>query len=318
MTGAQNSVPWPALRVADWTATRDTVHMWTQVVGKIRMAHAPMLNHWWQVPLYVSSRGLTTSSIPYGSRTFDIEFDFCNHRLVIRVGDGSSRMIDLGRMSVAHFHAQVMAALTDLGLETTISSRPNEVETAIPFAVDFEHATYDPEAIHAFWLQLMQADRLLQQFRARFVGKSSPVHFFWGAFDLAYSRFSGRTAPTHPGGAPNCADWVMEEGYSHEVVSFGFWPGGGKEGAFYAYAYPAPDGFADSPVGQSGAFYSEQFGEFLLPYEAVRNSEDPDRVVMEFFQTTYLAAAELSRWDRKALEIDPARWSSITDGSGSP
>lgn len=288
--------------------------MWTQIVGKIRMAHAPMLNHWWQVPLYVSPRGLTTSSIPYGAKTFDIEFDFCNHRLVIRVSDGSSRTIDLGRMSVAHFHAQVMAALIDLGLETTISATPNEVETAIPFAVDFQHAMYDPDAIHAFWLQLVQADRLLQQFRARFVGKSSPVHFFWGAFDLASSRFSGRTAPTHPGGAPNCADWVMEEGYSHEVVSFGFWPGGGQEGAFYAYAYPAPEGFADYPVGRDGAFYSEQFGEFLLPYEAVRNSDDPDRVVMEFFQTTYLAAAELSRWDREALEIDPARWSSTNGG----
>lgn len=281
--------------------------MWTQIVGKIRMAHAPMLNHWWHVPLYISPRGLTTSSIPYGSAAFDIEFDFWAHQLVIRVSDGTSRTLDLAPMTVADFYGWIMAALDELGLPTTISATPNEVDPAIPFADDTEHDAYDRDAMHTFWRQLVQADRVMQRFRASFVGKVSPVHFFWGGFDLACTRFSGRTAPPHPGGAPNCPVWVMEEGYSHELSSCGFWPGGGDEGAFYAYAYPTPHGFSDHPIGPPEAFYSVEFGEFLLPYEAVRTSDNPDQLVMDFLETTYVAAAELGDWDWTALEIDPAR-----------
>ena len=298
---------WPSLRVADWTDTRDTLHMWTQIVGKIRLAHEPMLNHWWQVALYVSPRGLTTSSIPDGTRMFDMEFDFCEHLLQIRTSDGGRREIPLAPMTVAEFYAQVVRALEDLGIATNIQARPNEVDPAIPFAEDTQHASYDSSAAHLFWRQLVQADRLITQFRSSFMGKVSPVHFFWGSFDLACTRFSGRTAPTHPGGAPNCADWVMEEGYSHELSSCGFWPGGGDEGAFYCYAYPAPDGFADHPVAPAGAFFSEEFGQFLLPYESVRQSSNPDQMVRDFLQTTYAAAADRGDWDRAALEIEPER-----------
>ena len=302
---------WPGLKVADWADTRATLHMWTQIVGKIRMAHAPMINHWWQVALYVSPRGLTTSSIPYGSRIFDLEFDFLDHQLRIGTSDGGTRTIPLKPMTVADFYAQVFRALEELGIETTIQSRPNEVDPAIPFASDTEHASYDADAVHLFWRQLVQADRLIKQFRSSFMGKVSSVHFFWGSFDLACTRFSGRTAPTHPGGAPNCADWVMEEGYSHELSSCGFWPGGGDEGAFYSYAYPDPDGFVDYPVAPAGAFFSEKFGQFLLPYESVRNSPDPDKMVLDFLQTTYAAAAECGKWDREGLETEPERWEHV-------
>ena len=310
MTAPTNPAPqpWPGLRVQDWTDTRDTLHMWTQIVGKIRLAHAPLVNHWWQVTLYVTPRGLTTSTIPYGTRTFDIEFDFIDHQLRIRTGDGRTRTIRLEAKPVAAFYAELMGELSDLGIETRIRSRPNEVEPAIPFAEDYQHAGYDARAARLFWRQLVQADRVLQQFRSHFSGKVSPVHFFWGSFDLACTRFSGRTAPTHPGGAPNCGDWVMEEGYSHELSSCGFWPGGGDEGAFYAYAYPEPEGFAEYPVGPSEAFYSQDNGQFLLPYEAVRTAPDPDAVLLEFLQTTYVAAAERGAWDRSALENDPTRW----------
>lgn len=299
---------WPSLRVQDWAATRDTLHMWTQIVGKIRLAHAPLVNHWWQVTLYVSPRGLTTSSIPYGTKVFDIEFDFIDHHLRIRTSDGAKRQIALEPKAVADFYTEVMAAMSELGIETQIAARPNEVDRAIPFAEDREHSSYDAEAAHLFWRQLVQADRVMQQFRSYFIGKVSPVHFFWGAVDLACTRFSGRTAPTHPGGAPNCGDWVMEEGYSHELSSCGFWPGGGDEGAFYAYAYPEPEGFADYPVGPAGAFYSQENGQFLMPYEAVRTAADPDAALLEFLHTTYDAAAERGGWDRAALEHDPTRW----------
>lgn len=311
MTTAKSAATssWPALRVADWTPTRDTLHMWTQIVGKIRMAHSPLLNHWWQVTLYVSPRGLTTSTIPYGSRAFDVEFDFVGHQLLIRTSDGAGRSIALEPMPVARFFERVMRALSDLGLETRISAGPNEVDPAIPFAEDLEHASYDPEAAHLFWRQLRQAARVMGEFRAHFVGKVSPVHFWWGAMDLACTRFSGRRAPAHPGGAPNCADWVMVEGYSRELSSCGFWPGGGEEGAFYAYAYPEPDGFREYPVGPADAYFSDEFGQFLLPYEAVRTAPDPDRAVSEFLRTSYEAAAELANWDREALEDDPLRWS---------
>ncbi|MGH3978178.1 MAG: DUF5996 family protein [Pseudonocardiaceae bacterium] len=298
---------WPALRVDEWARTRDTLHMWTQIVGKIRLAQAPMVNHWWQVPLYVSARGLTTSAIPYGRRIFEIEFDFWDHRLHIRVSTGEQRSLALAPEPVAQFYDETMAALRDLGLEVPIRTTPTEVVRAIPFEDDQEHASYDPDRAQRFWRQLIQAHRVLTEFRSRFIGKVSPVHFFWGGFDLAVTRFSGRTAPRHPGGAPNCGDWVMVEGYSHEVSSCGFWPGGAAEGAFYAYAYPEPDGFAQHCVLPDAAYYSADAGQFLLPYEVVRASPDPDRTLLEFLQTSYEAAAEHGNWDRDALEDDPAR-----------
>ncbi len=299
---------WPSLRVDDWTDTRDTLHMWAQIVGKIRLAHAPFVNHWWQSTLYVSSRGLTTTAIPYGAGSFDVEFDFVDHRLVVRASTGDTRTVALEPKPVATFHAETLEALDQLGLHTTIQATPNEVDPAIPFAEDHEHSSYDPEAAQLFWRQLIQADRVLGQFRSRFVGKVSPVHFFWGAMDLACTRFSGRGAPPHPGGAPNCGDWVMVEGYSHELSSCGFWPGGGEEGAFYAYAYPEPNGFADHPVEPREASYNSEYRQFLLPYEAVRTAAEPDRVLLDFLQTTYDAAAIHGQWDRTVLEADPGRW----------
>ncbi|OBJ93639.1 hypothetical protein A5638_25295 [Mycolicibacterium fortuitum] len=300
--------PWPALRVADWEPTRDTLHMWTQIVGKIRLTHSPLVNHWWQVTFYVSPRGLTTSSIPYRNRLFDMEFDFVDHVLAIRTSDGGSGSVALASKSVAEFYDETFTALRQLGIDTRISATPNEVDPAIPFAQDHQHASYDAEAANLFWRQLIQAHRVINDFRSHYIGKVSPVHFFWGSFDMACTRFSGRPAPEHPGGAPNCADWVMVEGYSHELSSCGFWPGGGEEGAFYAYAYPEPEGFADYPVGPDAAFYSKDFRQFLLSYEAVRTSAEPDRDLMNFLQSTYAAAADLAGWDRAALECDPQRW----------
>ncbi|WP_242676597.1 DUF5996 family protein [Rhodococcus sp. ABRD24] len=282
--------------------------MWTQIVGKVRLAHAPLVNHWWQVPLYVTARGLTTSAMPVRNRAFDIEFDFCEHRLHIRDSNGAEVDFALEPMSVAQFYSRVMDALRGLGIETYFQASPNEVDPAIPFAEDTVHASYDADAATLFWRQLIQADRVLHEFRSRFLGKVSPVHFFWGSFDLACTRFSGRTAPKHPGGAPNCGDWVMVEGYSHELSSCGFWPGGGAEGAFYAYAYPEPDGFTDAPVAPPQAFYSADHRQFLLPYEAVRAATDPDATLLQFLQTTYEAAADKGAWDRAALECDPGRW----------
>ncbi|HEY8482605.1 MAG TPA: DUF5996 family protein [Spirillospora sp.] len=302
---------WPRLRVADWTATRETLHMWTQIVGKIRLAHAPLLNHWWQVTLYVTPRGLTTSAIPHGPGCFDIEFDFVDHVLHIRGSEAPTRRVKLEPISVADFYGQVMGILDELGITARFQPRPNEVDPSVPFAEDDRHASYDPDAAHLFWRQLLQADRVMGEFRSRFVGKVSPVHLFWGALDLACTRFSGRPAPVHPGGAPNCGDWVMVEGYSRELSSCGFWPGGGEEGAFYAYAYPEPPGFADHPAGPDGAYYSRENGQFLLPYEAVADSPDPDATLMEFLQTTYEAAADLGGWDRASLEDDPRRWDAL-------
>ena len=298
---------WPRLRVDDWAETRDTLHMWTQIVGKVRLSQSPMLNHWWQVTFYVSPRGLTTGAIPDGTRIFDVEFDFCNHRLLIRTSDGESRALALESKPVAEFHRQTMEALDQLDIHPQIQGRPNEVEPAIPFAEDTRHSVYDPDAAHLFWRQLVQASRVIGEFRSHFVGKASPVHFFWGSFDLACTRFSGRPAPEHPGGAPNCGDWVMVEGYSRELSSCGFWPGG-EEGAFYAYAYPEPDRFADYPVEPEAAYYSAEKGQFLLPYEAVATADDPDGTLMRFLHSTYEAAADLGGWDRAALEDDPARW----------
>ncbi|MGW4715716.1 DUF5996 family protein [Nocardia sp. NPDC004260] len=300
--------PWPALRVDDWTPTRETLHMWTQIVGKIRLSYAPLVNHWWQVTFYVSPRGLTTSAIPHPAGCFDMEFDFLDHRLHIRSSDGRDRQVALEPKPVAAFYAETVAALEELGIPARIEAKPNEVELAIPFADDYEHRSYDAAAATLFWRQLLVADRVMHEFRARFIGKVSPVHFFWGAMDLACTRFSGRAAPRHPGGAPNCGDWVMVEGYSHELSSCGFWPGGGSEGAFYAYAYPEPAGFAEHPVDPREAFYSRENGQFLLPYEAVRTAPAPERALLEFLETTYEAAADPGHWDRAALEADPDRW----------
>lgn len=310
MDAATGTDRWPSLRVDDWTPTRETLHMWTQIVGKIRMVRMPMVNHWWQVTLYVSPRGLTTGAIPHETGVFDMEFDVIDSVLRIRHSDGGQGSVPLTAKPVAEFYDETMSALDDLGVVTRINASPNEVDPAIRFADDYQHASYDPDAARLFWRQLLQANRVISQFRASFVGKVSPVHFFWGAMDLACTRFSGRPAPKHPGGAPNCGDWVMVEGYSHELSSCGFWPGGGEEGAFYSYAYPQPDGFADYPIAPAAAHFSEDHGEFVLPYEAVRTAEDPDGDLLRFLQTTYAAAADLGRWDRGALEGDPDRWQS--------
>ena len=298
---------WPALTVDEWTPTRETLHMWTQIVGKIRMTHMPLINHWWQVTLYVTPRGLATGAIPSADALFDMEFDFVRHVLQIRLSDGSHATVPLKAKPVADFYGETLSALDSLGINSQIVARPNEVDPAIPFAEDFQHRSYDPESARMFWQQLVQAQRVIGKFRASFVGKVSPVHFFWGSFDLACTRFSGRSAPVHPGGVPNCPDWVMVEGYSRELSSCGFWPGGGKEGAFYSYAYPEPDGFATFPVEPAAAYFSDEYKQFLLPYEAVRTDEDPDGAVARFLQTTYDAAAELGGWDRAALEDDPDR-----------
>jgi Family of unknown function (DUF5996) len=298
---------WPSLRVDDWTPTRDTLHMWAQIVGKIRMAHMPLINHWWQVTLYVSPRGLTTGAIPYGTAVFDMEFDFVAQVLAIRHSDGSERSVPLQSKPVAQFYEETVSALDSLGISSRIVARPNEVEHAVAFAEDYQHSEYDSDVARKFWQQLVQADRVMDEFRAYFVGKVSPVHFFWGSFDLACTRFSGRPAPKHAGGAPNCPDWVMVEGYSRELSSCGFWPGGGEEGAFYSYAYPEPDGFAGYSVEPDAAFYNDEYQQFLLPYEAVRKADNPDQTLSQFLQSTYAAAAELGGWDRTALEDDPHR-----------
>ncbi|OBK79543.1 DUF5996 family protein [Mycobacterium sp. 1274761.0] len=313
---AQRSNAWPSLRVDDWAPTRDTLHMWLQIVGKVRLVNSPMINHWWQVTSYVTPHGLTTSTIPYATAAFDIEFDLIDHQLLIRSSTGPTRVVALEPKSVAEFYSQITHSLDELGFPTRIQSHPNEVDPALPFDQDDEHASYDRDAANLFWRQLLQANRVLGQFRSRFIGKVSPVHFFWGAMDLACTRFSGREAPPHPGGAPNCGDWVMIEGYSHELSSCGFWPGGGEEGAFYAYAYPEPDGFGDHPVSPPDAHYRADLGEFVLPYEVVRQAADPDRMLLGFLQDTYEAAAVNAHWDRAALEADPNRWAAYQSTHG--
>lgn len=298
---------WPELTLSAWEDTRDTLHLWTQVVGKVRLALEPMVNHWWQVPLYVSARGLTTSLMHFQGRGLEMEFDFVDHVLIIRTSSGEVRSVALEPQSVASFYAKTMSALEALGMRVSILARPVEVVEAIPFADDEKHRSYDAGAAQRFWIALINAHRVMSRFRAEFVGKVSPVHFFWGGFDLAVSRFSGRVAPRHPGGVPNCADWVQELAYSHEVSSCGLWPDGSAEGSFYAYAYPAPDGFADWEVQPSAAFFDKGLGEFLLPYAAVRTAEDPDAMLLSFLRSTYDAAAELGRWDRAALEAGRER-----------
>ena len=298
---------WPPLPLAEWQATYDTLHLWAQVIGKVRLALAPMQNHWWQVPLYVTGRGLTTSPMPYGDHVVEARFDFVDHALSLETSTGETRRIALAPRSVADFYHEVMAALDALGVHVRIWPHPVEMPDAIPFERDETHHAYDAEAAQRCWRVLVEVDRVLHAFRGRFVGKCSPVHFWWGAFDLACTRFSGRRAPPHPGGIPNCPDYVAREGYSHECISAGWWPGGGAvaEPAFYAYAYPEPAGFATAHVAPSAAFYSTDFREFILPYEAVRSADDPDRALLEFLQTTYEAGADLGGWDRAALERPP-------------
>jgi hypothetical protein len=293
---------WPDLTLSAWADTRETVHMWTQIVGKVRLALDSPVNHWWHIPLYVSARGLTTSLMHSHDFGAEIEFDFLNHVLVIRTTENGMRTVPLEPRTVASFYDELMAALGELGLRVTMLGRPVEVVEAIPFEKDTVHEAYDGDAINRFWRALVEADRVFKVFRGGFVGKASPVHFFWGGFDLAVTRFSGRTAPKHRGGVPNCADWVMEEAYSHEVSSCGFWPGGSEEGSFYSYAYPEPDGFAAWPIDVPGARYDSMLGEFLLPYRDVRTAADPDATLLAFLQQTYEAAATTGNWDRAALE----------------
>ena len=298
--------PWPSLPLEAWAETYATLHLWTQIAGKVRLVQSPWLNHSWHVPLYVTARGLTTSPIPHGLRTFQIDFDFVTHRLVLQSSDGGDGGFPLEPQSVATFHARLMAELGKLGLPVDIYRQPSEVADPIRFDQDETHRAYDGEYANRFWRILVQADRIFKEFRARFIGKCSPVHFFWGAPDLAVTRFSGRRAPEHPGGVPGLPDWVTREAYSHEVSSCGFWPGGGPVpyAAFYSYAYPEPAGFAAAPVKPDAAFYSNDLHEFLLPYDAVRQSASPDGMLLDFLQSTYEAAADLARWDRGSLERD--------------
>ena len=295
---------WPDLPLSEWMNTCATLHLWTQIVGKIRAVHAPMINHWWQVPLYVTSRGLTTSPIPHHTGYFQIDFDFIDHRLKILTSDGAIETISLLHHTVADFYAEVMGRLHGLGLQTKIWTMPVEIAEAIPFEQDRKHASYDPDYAHRFWSILVQADRICTRFRSSFLGKVSPVHFFWGSFDLAVTRFSGRPAPPLTTNSPQLGAWVMREAYSHEVSSCGFWPGNGGFGqpAFYSYAYPEPPGFARAPIRPGAAFYSQDLRQFILPYEAVSRAASPDDQVMQFLQSTYDAAADLANWDRAALE----------------
>jgi hypothetical protein len=295
---------WPALPFTQWQDTYATLHRWVQIVGKIRLARMPWINHSWHVTLYVTARGLTTGSIPSGAGSFQIDFDFIDHRLLIQTSGGAVRAMALHPRSVADFYRELMSTLQDLGLDVVIDRHPNELEDATAFDQDETHASYDADAANRCWRVLVQTDRVFTEFRARFLGKCSPVHFFWGSFDLAVTRFSGRPAPPHPGGVPHLPDWVAREAYSHEVSSAGFWPGGRQlpYAVFYAYAYPEPTGFRDARVGPPAASYNTALGEFILPYDDVRTAASPDAMLLEFLESTYAAAAEAGRWDRLALE----------------
>jgi hypothetical protein len=288
----------------EWRDTQATLHRWTQIVGKIRLVQTPWVNHSWHVPLYVTARGLTTSPIPHDSRIFEIEFDFVDHELRIKTIEGRTETLRLAPRAIADFYQELFARLKTLGLEISIRTIPNEIPDATPFDQDWTHAAYDEEQAARFWHALVQADRVFKTFRSRFIGKCSPVHFFWGSFDLAVTRFSGRRAPPHQGGVPNLPDWVAREAYSHEVSSCGFWPGGEAMPypVFYAYAYPEPQGFKSASLRPASARYDATLGEFIVPYEKVRQATSPDATLLEFLQSSYEAAADLGRWDRSALE----------------
>ncbi len=296
---------WPSLPLEEWKDTSATLHMWTQIVGKTRLALCPRENHWWHVALYVTARGLTTTPIPHGTRLFEVAFDFVDHRLTVLTSDGETRGIPLGPRSVADFYRQYMAVLDELGLSVRFRPVPDEVEHPIPFAEDRQHASYEPEQANRFWRVLLQADRILKRFRGRFLGKSSPVHFFWGSFDLALTRFSGRSAPARPG-----TDRMMQVATSHEEISVGFWPGSGsvREPAFYAYAAPEPPGFAAATVKPQAAQYRQEISNFILPYESARTAADPDGTALEFFQSSYEAAADLAGWERAELDRPESEW----------
>ena len=296
--------PWPDLPLAAWSDTCDTLHRWTQVAGKIRLALTPLINHWWNVTFLVSARGLVAPANCYDRRPFDIVFDFVDHELRITASDGRSESFALRPMTVADFYAAFMARLHRLGIDVKIWTMPSEIENAVPFEADRAHAQYDRDYVERFHQALLQSARVMNDFRARFVGKASPVHFFWGSFDLAVTRFSGRTAPPPKGTTPSVASWVMAEAYSHEVSSCGFWPGNGGYGraAFYVYAYPEPAGYGATPLQTPEAFYDKTVGQFILPYDAVRQAGDPDARLLGFLQETYAAAADLANWDRAALE----------------
>ena len=295
---------WPILPLEAWADTCTTLHLWMQIVGKIRLAASPWVNHCWNATLYPTATGLTTSLIPYGARAFQIDFDFLAHQLIVQASDGGKAVLALQPQSVATFYRRLMQEMERLEVRVALHGRPNEVADAIPFDQDETHRSYDPEYANRFWRVLVQASRVLNEFRAQFIGKCSPVHFFWGAPDLAVTRFSGRRAPRHPGGITNLPDWVTRDAYSHEVSSCGFWPGGGPipHAAFYAYAYPEPPGFAQARVKPAEAFYSGDLREFILAYDVVRQSSSPDETLLDFLQTTYEAAADLATWDRHALE----------------
>jgi hypothetical protein len=303
-SNVSNAEAWPSLPLEAWSDTCATLHMWTQIVGKIRLAQSPWINHSWHVTLYVTSRGLTTSPIPYGNRTFQIDFDFINHQITIQSSDGGMAGFSLQPQSVAAFYGRLKDEMAKLDLHVNINQKPNEIPDPIPFDQDETHKAYDQVYANRFWRVLVQADRVFKEFRARFVGKCSLVHYFWGAPDLAVTRFSGRPAPEHPGGVPHLPDRVAREAYSHEVGSCGFWPGGGPIAypVFYSYAYPEPSGFTSAPVKPNAAFYSKDLREFILPYDVVHAAESPDETLLDFLQTTYEAAANLANWDRNFLE----------------
>jgi len=299
-----SNLEWPSLPpYAEWQDSCMTLHMWVQIVGKIRLALSPWVNHSWGSTLYVTPYGLTTTPMAYAGSAFCIDFDFIQHALRIDVADGTSRAFALEPMTVAAFYRKLMGALRELGIEVSIFTRPVEIVEAIRFEDDTQHGSYDAERVNRYWRALLPIDQVFKAFRAGFIGKASPVHVFWGAFDLAASRYSGRPAPLHPGRVPNCADWVMQEAYSHEVASAGFWPGAGLgEAAFYAYAYPEPAGYSARKMQPDAAYYSEALREFILPYAAVRSAASPEQALGEFLQTTYACAAELAGWERSALE----------------
>lgn len=303
MTG---SPTWPELPIESWQPTRDTLTLWLQVVGKIRIARTPLLNHWWNAPLYVTSRGLTTSLMPADAgRSFSIDLDLLEHHLDVTTTRGQSRRMELSAKTVKDFYAELIGLLDELDLVTEIWPVPVELPDAIAFPDDVTHGSYDAEAVTAFWRTLVEVERVFNVFRARFLGKSSPVHLFWGALDLATTRFSGRPAPPHPGGMPNCGPHVMHEAYSHEVSSAGYWPGAEGEGIFYSYAYPEPDRYRTMPAGPERARFDNGLGEFVLPYTAVRTAPEPEAVLLDFLQRTYEAAAITGQWDRDALERPP-------------
>ena len=300
------SAAWPSLTAENWPATRDTLHMWTQVIGKLRLKLSPPQNHFWHSTLYVTAHGLTTSPLPYGSESLQVDFDFVNHQLLIRTSWGPQQVVALEPKSVAEFYAEVMSGLRTLGIDVSIWTRPVEIPDPIRFEDDRVHATYDAGAAHDFWRALLQVDRVFKRFRGRFLGKSSPVHFFWGGFDLAVTRFSGRRAPMWSGQVVNVNPHVMHASYSHEVSSAGFWPGNASAPPmFYSYAVPAPPGWAEAAVRPTPAMFSREMGEFVLPYESVRTSSQPDETLGEFLQSTYSAAADLGGWDRALLEEAP-------------